>query len=70
MTATQFRSTLKALGLTQRSFASPERLGVDVHTVNRWATGALPVPRYAAYALELLLDRKAAIERQNAGMRI
>lgn len=61
MTPETFRSTLKALGLSQRSFAS--RLGVNVHTVNRWALGQLPVPRYAEYVLELLAERSDIAKR-------
>lgn len=51
MTHAEFRSTLKSLGITQRSLA--ERLGVNTATVNRWAQGTLAVPEYAAYALTL-----------------
>lgn len=54
MTAPEFRATLKALGLSQRSFAL--RIGVEISTVNRWATGKATVPRYAEYVLELLRD--------------
>lgn len=56
MTAPEFRTTLKSLKLSQRSLA--ERLGVDATTVNRWAVGKAPVPRYAVYVLELLAERR------------
>jgi transcriptional regulator with XRE-family HTH domain len=52
MTATELRAALKSLHLSQRSLA--ERLGVHKGTVNRWVTGELPVPQYAAYVLSLL----------------
>jgi transcriptional regulator with XRE-family HTH domain len=52
MTAPEFRAALKSLHLSQRSLA--ERLGVHKGTVNRWVTGELPVPQYAAYVLSLL----------------
>ena len=52
MTAAEFRAALKALGLSQRSFA--ERLGVTATATNNWAMGHRPVPRWASYALELL----------------
>ena len=54
MTHIEFRSALKALGITQREFA--RRLGVSELTVGRWCgmSGGLPVPGYAVYVLELL----------------
>ena len=52
MTADEFRAALKALGITQKWLAG--RLGVAPQTVNRWVSGELAVPRYAAFALELL----------------
>ena len=55
VTSPEFRATLKSLGLSQRSLA--ERCGLDVTTVNRWATGRAPVPKYAAYILSLLAER-------------
>lgn len=45
MTAAEFRAALKSCGLRQREFAA--RLGVSISTVNRWALGQVPVPRYA-----------------------
>jgi len=56
MTPTEFRAALKSLSLSQRSLA--ERLGVEPATVNRWATGKVPVPQYAVYVLELLAERR------------
>jgi DNA-binding transcriptional regulator YiaG len=40
------------LSLSQREFA--RRLGTSPVTVFRWLSGDLPVPRYAAYVVELL----------------
>jgi transcriptional regulator with XRE-family HTH domain len=54
MTADEFRAALKRIGMTQRELAAAEHLGVNHRTVSLWATGVLPVPRYAEYALELL----------------
>jgi len=54
MTAPEFRAALKTLGVSQRWLAA--RLGVDPVTVWRWARGDLPVPQYAAFALELLSE--------------
>jgi transcriptional regulator with XRE-family HTH domain len=56
MTQAEFRSALKSLGLSQRSLA--ERLGVEASTVNRWALGKAPVPKYAVYVLSLLAERQ------------
>ena len=51
MTALEFTTTLRSLGLSQIAFA--RELGLNVNTVNRWATGKLPVPQYAvAYLRE------------------
>lgn len=56
MTATEFRMAIGALDLTQTKFA--ERLGVDRATVNHWARGKAPVPRYAAAYVEALTEIK------------
>jgi DNA-binding transcriptional regulator YiaG len=45
MTAQEFRTTIRALGISQRALA--KRLGLAVSTVNRWAVGEAPVPEYA-----------------------
>jgi transcriptional regulator with XRE-family HTH domain len=50
MTTAEFRSTIRALGLTQRALA--ERLGLATSTVNRWAQGQVEVPQYAVAYLE------------------
>lgn len=42
MTPADFRATLATLRFTQRAVARD--LNVDPTTVNRWATGRLPVP--------------------------
>jgi len=64
VTPTEFRAVLRGLGLSQRAFAS--RLGLDAHTVNRWAQGSVPVPRYAIYVLELLSERRELAEKLGA----
>jgi transcriptional regulator with XRE-family HTH domain len=51
MTPIDFRTELKALGLTQRNVAV--YLGLARSTVNAWATGKVPVPQYAVAWLEL-----------------
>ena len=56
MTGPEFKAALRGLSISQRELAS--RTGITVNTVNRWATGGLPVPRYAEYILELLQDRQ------------
>jgi DNA-binding transcriptional regulator YiaG len=53
MTPDEFRAALKELGIRQGWFAA--RLGVHPVTVSKWAHGTLEVPRYASFALELLL---------------
>lgn len=61
MTAPEFRAALKSLGLRQRWLA--ERLGVNKTTVNRWATGELPVAPYVPFVLELLRERREIADR-------
>jgi DNA-binding transcriptional regulator YiaG len=56
MTPTEFRATLRALGLTQRALA--ERLGLATSTVNRWAKGHADVPQYAVAYLDLVREVK------------
>ena len=53
MTNTEFRVAMKSLGVSQNWLA--ERLGVHWVTVSRWANGALEVPPYASFTLDLLL---------------
>jgi len=52
MTASEFRARLSALKLRQKWLA--QHLGISTTTVNRWATGALPVAPYVPFVLELL----------------
>jgi transcriptional regulator with XRE-family HTH domain len=52
MTASEFRSALKELGITQ--FWLAIQLGVAISTVNRWATGEVPVSPYVPFVLKLL----------------
>lgn len=54
MTPAEFRAALKALGMSQRRLA--QVWGVDPVTVNRYATGKLPIPPIAAFALRLMLE--------------
>jgi DNA-binding transcriptional regulator YiaG len=67
LTAEEFSATLKELGIRQKWLA--ERLGVAISTVNRWATGALPVAPYVRFVLELLRER-SEIRDQLSGERI
>lgn len=57
MTSGEFRAAMTALRLSQTWLA--DRLGVNVTTVNRWATGKRPVPGSVAFALELLAEKLA-----------
>jgi len=52
MTASEFRTRLVALRLRQKWLAG--RLGVSATTVNRWATGDVPVAPYVPFVLDLL----------------
>lgn len=62
MTSFEFRAALAALNLRQSWLA--ERLGVNVTSVNRWATGRAVVPAYASFALELLAQLGGASQRR------
>jgi len=65
MTHTEFRAALKSLELRQRWLA--HRLGVSVSTVNRWATGELPVAPYVPFVLDLLAEREAIARLADVG---
>jgi len=52
MTGRQLRKHIDALGLSQPQFAA--LIGIDFRTVNRYARGALPIPRPVAILTELL----------------
>jgi DNA-binding transcriptional regulator YiaG len=52
MSAADFRSQLRELGLSQAWLA--RKLGKAPHTVGKWAGGELRVPEYVAFTLELL----------------
>lgn len=57
MTADEFRTKLKALGITQKWLC--EHLGVQSSTVNRWAQGQangaeISVPQHVVFVLQLL----------------
>ena len=54
MTPFEFREALKALGLTQRRFASIAQAGAV--TVNRWAQGEQAVPGPVAALLREMKD--------------
>jgi DNA-binding transcriptional regulator YiaG len=54
MTTKQFRACLEKAGLSQRKFAL--WAGIDVGTVNRWATGSFPVPQIAAILVTLVAN--------------
>jgi transcriptional regulator with XRE-family HTH domain len=49
MTATELRSTRKAMGLSQSTLA--ERLNVDIRTVRRWENGERDIPPLLSLAL-------------------
>jgi DNA-binding transcriptional regulator YiaG len=54
--ADRFRAGLRTLDLSQKELA--KRLGIDLRTINRWATGKLPVPQYAIAYIELLDEKQ------------
>lgn len=56
----EFRAILKALKLSQPQLA--KRLGVDVTTVNRWATGKTRIQEGAAAYLRLLRDGRQVMQ--------
>jgi len=66
-TPTQLRRALRRLGLSQRQLA--HRLGVDVGTVNRWATGKTPIPESVRLLLECWHREQRYQERRAAGRR-
>jgi DNA-binding transcriptional regulator YiaG len=53
----EFRRALGQLEISQRKFAY--EVGMDVTTVNRWATGQAEVPGIAAAYVRLKLKMKA-----------
>ena len=59
MTPADFRVTLAALGIAQARLA--RLLDLNPSTVQRWATGELPVPRSAVLLLRLMADGKADV---------
>jgi hypothetical protein len=65
ITAEEFSTSLKQLGIRQKWLAG--RLGVATSTVNRWATGALPVAPYVPFVLELLQERREIRDRLSSG---
>ncbi len=55
------RLLLKGIGWSQRKFSGA--IGVGTDTVNKWATGKLPVPLYASEYLRLVkIIKNAAAE--------
>ncbi len=58
MTGDEFNAAIKSLGLRKKWLA--ERLGVAPQTLSRWVKGELPVPAYAAFALDLLRHHSTA----------
>jgi DNA-binding transcriptional regulator YiaG len=65
MTSKELRAALRALGLQQRQPA--DQLDVTKRSVNRWATGDLPVPGYAEAYLKLLLRGGESGGRERGG---
>lgn len=59
MNPSDYRAALAALGLTQAAFG--RLLALDKATPNRWATGAVPVPRSVALLLQLLASGKVTL---------
>lgn len=57
MTPDEFRASLVKLGLSQREIA--DQLGLDVTTINRWATGKTTIPRWVERHLEMLVAEQA-----------
>ncbi len=56
MDTDELKKTLRSLGWSQRELA--RRLEVDHVTVNRWSTGRLLVPGYAAAYLRAMEGRE------------
>ena len=52
MTSEQFRDAISRLSLTQGQAA--KLFDVNLRTVNRWATGAWPIPKVVAIAVSAL----------------
>jgi len=61
MTGREFRRALRSNGISQLDLS--KALGVAHSTVNRWATGDLPVPGYIDFILSLL-ERNAELRAQ------
>lgn len=59
MTNTEFEAALAQLGWSQLEFAS--RTGSTTSTVNRWACGHAPLPKWAAAHIKILLLAKAML---------
>ena len=53
MTGPDLREARQSLGLTQQELA--DRLGVSRASVNRWETGAWPVPQMVTMAVSVLV---------------
>lgn len=59
MTHTEYRESIKSLGLSQVGAA--RLFGVDPRTSRRWALGELPVPRAVELALKLMLKHGVTV---------
>lgn len=57
MTARQFATALRRLGLSQS--AAADRLGTNTTSVNRWVKGRRPVPAYIAAHVRTLQELAA-----------
>ena len=58
MTHDQFRSALKALGLSYHTAATAFRMGKwGFQSVGKWARGEVPIPPGIALATELMLEK-------------
>lgn len=62
LTPKQFRQKLRALTMTQRSFAA--FVQVDIVTVNRWATGRYPVPHWVRLLLDAYIEASSRVSEK------
>lgn len=60
MNADQLKDQLKRLGWSQRELA--RRFDCDPDTVNRWATGRVPVPGHVVEYLRVMLLARQIVE--------
>jgi DNA-binding transcriptional regulator YiaG len=61
MTGPALRAALAELGLTRAEFATI--IGCDLRTLDRWRSGELSVPKYAARIIDLERENRALRNR-------